>query len=225
LVVAALAALLVQTPLSVVLADARRGRRYPRTGLAWRFVSGYGALLVGALIAALALAGSWLVLLPALFAAPLVALQLWFDARNRARELLPEVAGATAMGALAACVALAGGVPLLPALGLWALLAARTAPSIVYVRARLRLERGQAVDLAPTWASHAVALAGVGAAAAVGALAWPVALPYGVLAVRAALGVSARRVSVPAKVIGFREIGYGVMVAVVVGLGARGWAS
>lgn len=117
-VVAALAALLLQTPLSIVLADARRGRRYPRTGLAWRFLGAYGAALAAALVAALALAGSWLVLVPALGAAPLVALQLWFDARNRGRELLPEVAGAVAIGSLAACVALAGGLPLLPAFGL-----------------------------------------------------------------------------------------------------------
>lgn len=95
-------------------------------------------------------------------------------------------------------------------------------PSIIYVRARLRLERGGAVDLAPTWASHAVALAGVGAAAASAALPWTSTLPYLVLALRAVLGVSPWRVGVPAKVIGFRELGYGVLRAVVVGLGARG---
>jgi hypothetical protein len=89
-------------------------------------------------------------LLPVALAAPLAGLQLWLDARGRARELLPEAAGAVAMGSLAASVALAGGWSLLPALGLWALLAARAVPAIVYVRARLRLERGQALDRRPS---------------------------------------------------------------------------
>jgi hypothetical protein len=221
LVAAALAALLLQTPLSLVLTDARRGRHYPRTALAWRFVAAYGAVLLLSLALAVALAGTAAPLLPALFAAPLVVVQLWFDAHRRARELLPEAAGALAIGSLAACVAMAGGWPLLPALGLWALLAARTVPAIVYVRARLRLERGQDVGLAPVGVSHGLALAGVAAAAAAGAVAWLVALPYAVLALRAGLGVSSRRVSVPARVIGFREIGYGVMVAVVVAVAVR----
>jgi hypothetical protein len=221
LVTAALAALLLQTPLSLVLTDLRRGRRYPRTALAWRFVALYGAALLLALALALTLAGTVAILLPAAIAAPLVAVQLWYDARSRARELLPEAAGAVAMGALAACVALAGGWSLLPALGLWALLAARTVPAIVYVRARLRLERGQSVARAPTWASHALAWAVVAAAAAAGAVAWLVTLPYAVLTARAALGLSSRRVGVPAKVIGFREIGYGIMVVVVVAVAVR----
>jgi hypothetical protein len=216
LVAAALAALLLQTPLSLVLADGRRGRRYPRTALAWRFVAGYGAALLIALALALALSGTAAVLLPALFAVPLVAVQLWFDARNRAREGLPEVAGAVAIGSLAACVALAGGWPLPSALALWALLAARAVPAILYVRARVRLERGQAVPLGPTWLSHGLAVAGVALAAALGAVAWPLTLAYAVLAVRAAVGVSSRRARVPAKVIGFREIGFGVMVAVAI---------
>jgi hypothetical protein len=222
LVAAALAALLLQTPLSLVLADLRRGRRYPRTALAWRFVAGYGTALLLALALALALAGTATVVLPALFAAPLVAVQLWFDARHRARELLPEIAGAVAIGSLAACVALAGGWSSLPALGLWALLAARTVPTIVYVRARLRLERGEAVARAPTWVSHGLALAGVAVAAGTGAVAWPLTLAYAGLGLRAVLGVSSRRAHVPAKVIGFRELGLGVLVVGAIAVSVAG---
>jgi hypothetical protein len=222
LVAAALAALLLQTPLSLVLADLRRGRRFPRTALAWRFVAGYGAALLAFTALALTLAGTAYVLVPAAFAAPLVAVQLWFDARHRAREWLPEAAGAVAIGSLAACVALAGGWSLLPALGLWALLAARTVPTILYVRARLRLERGQAVARAPTWIGHGLALGGVAAAAAFGAVAWPLTLAYAALGVRATLGTSSRRTSVPAKVIGFRELGFGVLVVVAIALAVGG---
>jgi len=223
LVVAALAALLLQTPLSLAVTDLRRGRRYPRTALAGRFAAAYAALLVVALAAALAAAGSAHILLPAAFAAPLAALQLWLDAQGRARELLPEVSGAVAMGSLAACVVLAGGWTLLPALGLWALLAARAVPAIVYVRARLRLERGQLLDRRPSAVAHLAAVAAVALAAAAGAVSWIAALPYAVLTARAARGLAPDRAPVTARVVGFREIGFGVMTAVLVAVGVGAW--
>jgi hypothetical protein len=223
LVVAALAALLLQTPLSLALTDVRRGKRHPRTALAWRFAAAYGALLIAALAAALAAAGSVTILLPAAFAAPLAALQLWLDAQGRARELLPEAAGALAMGSLAACVALAGGWSLLPALGLWGLLALRAVPAIVYVRARLRLERGQPLDRRPSAVAHLAAVAAVALAAVAGAVSWVAALPYAVLTARAARGLAPDRAPVTAKVVGFREIAFGVMTAVLVAAGVGAW--
>jgi hypothetical protein len=223
LVLAALAALLLQTPLSLALTDARRGKRYPRTALAWRFAAAYGLLLVAAGSAALALAGTAWMLLPVAIAAPLAGLQLWLDARGRARELLPEAAGAVAMGSLAASVALAGGWSLLPALGLWALLAARAVPAIVYVRARLRLERGEALDRRPSALLHLAAVAAVSLAAVFGAVSWVAAVPYAVLTARAARGLAPDRAPVTAKVVGFREIGFGVMTAVLVAVGVGAW--
>ena len=221
LVLAALAALLLQTPLSLALTDARRGKRYPRTVLAWRFVAAYGALLALALVAALAAAGSVFILLPAALAAPLAGLQLWLDAQGRARELLPEAAGAVAMGSLAACVALAGGWALLPALGLWALLAARAVPAIVYVRARLRLERAERPDRRPTALSHLAAVAAVAIAAAAGWVSWIAALPYAVLTARAVRGLAPDRAPVTAKVVGFREIGFGLLLVIGLAVAAR----
>jgi hypothetical protein len=223
LVVAALAALLLQTPLSLALTDARRRKRFPRTALAWRFAAAYGALLIAALAAALAAAGSVTILLPAAFAAPLAVLQLWLDAQGRARELLPEAAGALAMGSLAACVALAGGWSLLPALGLWGLLALRAVPAIVYVRARLRLERGQPLDRRPSAVAHLAAVAAVALAAVAGTVSWVAALPYAVLTARAARGLAPDRAPATAKVVGFREIAFGVMTAVLVAVGVGAW--
>lgn len=223
LVLAALAALLLQTPLSLALTDVRRGRRYPRTALAWRFAVAYGALLVVAGTAALLLAGSAAILLPVAIAAPLAVLQLWLDARGRARELLPEAAGAVAMGSLAAGVAMAGGWSLLPALGLWGLLALRAVPAIVYVRARLRLERGQAFDRRPSLVLHLAAVGAAAVAAALGAVSWVATLPYAVLAARAARGLAPDRAPVTAKVVGFREIGFGVMTAVLLAVAVGAW--
>jgi len=223
LVLAALAALLLQTPLSLALTDLRRGKRYPRTALAWRFAAAYCMLLVAAGTTALALAGSAAILLPVAIAAPLAGLQLWLDARGRARELLPEAAGAVAMGSLAASVAVAGGWELLPALGLWALLALRAVPAIVYVRARLRLERSEPLDRRPSALLHLAAVAAVAFAAALGAVSWVAALPYAVLAARAARGLAPERAPVTAKVVGFREIGFGVMTAVLLAVAVGAW--
>jgi len=218
LVIAGLAAIVLQTPLSLALSDVRRRRVYPRTGLAWRFVALYGVILGAAVAVAIVLAGTPAILVPALIAVPLALGQLWFDAHGRSREFAPEVLGALAIGSLAACIAVAAGWSIVAALGLWALLAARSVPTIAYVRARLRLERGHTVDPTRVWAMHLLALALVAVAVAFTDLAWLVLVPYVALAGRAALGVSRLRVSVPAKVIGFRELGFGVALVALLAL-------
>lgn len=219
----ALCTLLLQTPVSVLAADERRGRVYPRTRLARRVAVGYGLAWLAGVAAAWALAGDVAWAVPALFAVPLAALQLRYDARNRARELVPEAAGAVAMGALAASIAVAAGWALAPALALWGLLALRAVPAIVYVRARLRLERGAAVSPVATWVLHGGALVVGVAAWATGALAWPVVAAYALLAGRAAWGLSRWRRPVAAKVVGFGELGYGVATVLLLAAGVA-WA-
>ena len=211
LAAAGLAALLLQTPLSIAVADARRGKHYPRTNLAWRWAAAYSLALALALALTLWLAGSAYVLLPAFLALPLVTLQLWYEAKRRAREFVPEAAGAAAMGSLAACIALAGGWSLTEALLLWVLLAARAVPSIVYVRARLRLERGLTVRTWPSWVWHAAVVTAVSLAAIKGVLPWPVTLPYLVLTARAWYGLSSWRARAKARTVGFQEIGFGLL--------------
>ena len=133
--------------------------------------------------------------------------------------MVPEVAGALAMGALVASVALAGGWTLVPALVLWGLLAARTVPSILYVRTRLRLERKQNAARAPVWISHAVALVAVAGAVVLGWVPALALVAYVVLTGRALWGVSERRAPRAAKVIGFRELGFGVFTVLAIALG------
>ena len=219
----ALCTLLLQTPVSLIAADARRGTVYPRTRLARRVGLGYALAWLAGLALAWALAGDLAWLVPALVALPLAAVQLSYDARNRARELVPEAAGAVAMGALAACIAVAAGWALAPALALWGLLALRAVPAIVYVRARLRQGRGTPGSPVATWVLHGAALA-VGATAwATGALAWPVVAAYALLAARAAWGLSPWRRPVAAKVVGFGEIAYGVATVLLLAAGVA-WA-
>ena len=83
---------------------------------------------------------AWLV--PVALAAPLVAVELWFEVRSRGRRLVPELCGAVGIASLAAAVALAGGAPVAVAAVAWMLLAARSLGAIPYVRAQvLRLHR------------------------------------------------------------------------------------
>jgi hypothetical protein len=219
LVLGATAALMAQHPLSLALADRRRGRAYPRTRLAWAFALGYGALGLLAVVAAVAWLGRVDVLLGVLLAAPLALVQLTYDARNAGRELLPELAGASAIGALATVVAMAGGWALGPALLLWVVLVARTVPSIVYVRTRLRLEYGRPVDVRPAVSLAAAALALVAALAALSPLPALAVPPFLVLLVRAVVGVSPRRRPTKAKFIGLRELAFGSLVVVGVAAG------
>jgi hypothetical protein len=219
LVISATAGLLAQHPLSLVLADRRRGRVFPRTRLARAFLAGYCGVALLALATAVVWLGRVDLLLPALLAAPLALVQLRYDAHNRGRALLPELAGASAVGALAAVVAMAGGWPLAPALLLWFVLAARTVPSIVYVRTRLRLEYGRPVDVRPALATSLAALVAIGVLAAIGLLPVLSVPAFGLLLVRASLGVSRWRRPTKATTIGIREIVFGVVVAVSTGVG------
>jgi hypothetical protein len=102
-------------------------------------------------------------------------------------------------------------------------LALRAVPAIVYVRARLRLERGAPVSPVPTWVLHGAALAVGGAAWAAGWLGWPVVAAYALLAARAGWGLSPWRRPVAAKVVGFGEIGYGVATVLLLAA-AVAWA-
>ena len=89
--VAAFAAFMARTPLKLVAVDRRRDRSLDRTRLA-AIVAATEVVLVLALAAfAFSAAGpAWLI--PVLIAAPLVAVEWWFDVRSRGRRLLPELA-------------------------------------------------------------------------------------------------------------------------------------
>jgi hypothetical protein len=220
--VAAFGAFLARHPLKLLLSDVRRGTRYPRTGLALRVAAVYGGIaLAGLLVAAFrAPAATWL---PLLFAAPLGALQLWYDARLQGRHLLPEVAGGIALGATASALLIAGGWDLGPALAVWALLAAKGTAAVVYVRARLRRDRGQPASRGPALAAHGAALVLSAALAALGVAPRLGILAFLILLGRAVHGLSGRHQVVRPQVVGFTELGYGLLTAalLVFGYAAR----
>jgi YwiC-like protein len=215
---AALGAFLLRHPLKIALADWRRGTRAPRTGVAIRVAALYGALAAGGLALAVwrAPAIAWL---PVAAAAPLGLLQLWYDARLQGRQLLPELLGGIALGAGASALMLAGGWAMAPALAMWALLAARTAASVVYVRARLRIDRGQGAARWPGLVLHA---GGLVLAAVLAWRGWGPALAlaaFAVLLARAAHGLSGWHRRVRPQTVGFTELGYGALFAALLAVG------
>lgn len=216
---AMLAAFLIHQPLKIAAKDRIKGQRTERTRWAERFLLLYGGLagsLLGLLIAAHGLG----FLRPLGVALPLVFVQVGYDARNQSRALVPELSGAAALGAIASSIALLDGWQLWPALLLWSIVVLRAIPAILYVRARLRLERSKPITRWPTHAAHGLALA----------LSLPfildhqipvvVSVALGVLLIRAAWGLSNYRTPAarPA-VIGIQELLYGIAYVIVIGVG------
>lgn len=207
LAVGAIVAFLVRTPLKLVLVDTWRGRRLPRTALAARVAAAELAVLAALGTVAVSRAGwSWLV--PVAAAVPLVAVELWFDMRSRGRRLVPELCGAVGIAAVVAAVALAGGASAGLAAALWLVLAARSVASLPFVRVQIvRLRRGAG----PVAASDRAQLLGLALAGA--AVALDPAVAAGAVGVAAIAGLQVlwvRRPPVPAKVLGFRQLGLGL---------------
>ena len=218
LAVATLGAFLARHPLKIAAGDRRRGRRFPRTAAAERFAALYGGIAAASFAAAVALAPSNSFLLPLAFAAPLAFVQLLYDFTGRSRALLPELSGATALAAVASACVLADNWPLAPALGLWAVLAARVAPTILYVRARLLLLHGKPASAAPVVCAHAAAAVAVLALARAGVVPWLAAAALVLLLARAVHGFN-ERAPVTAKRIGVRELACGVMTVTALAAG------
>jgi hypothetical protein len=215
--VGAFAGFLAYRPAKLAWGDLRRRKRYPRTALAVRLAAGF------ALAAVLALAGAWSLagagwLLPFVLAAPFGLAFAAYDLRP-GRSWQAELAAPVAFAATAAAMALAGGLPPAVALSLWAVMAARSVPSVLYVRERLRLERGEPARRALAVAAHGVALATVVLLAAAGWLPWLAASAVALLLARAAWGLSRHRRPATARAVGFGEIAWGVVTVLLVAAG------
>jgi hypothetical protein len=210
---AALLAFLARQPLKLAANDLRKKKIYPRTRPALAFAAAYGGGALLMITAAVALAGSS-ILLPFLFAAPFALVQLHYDARNESRSSVAEIAGCVAMGSVASSIAIAGGWQFVPAMVLWLLMLCRSIPAVLYVRSRLRMERGKAAGRFTALASHLLAVV---AAAIVGPLLSALAMIL--LTTRAVVGLSPLRKRVRPQVIGYTEISWGVVTLALIAVG------
>ncbi len=220
LAIASLAGFLARHPLRLWFIDRRKGVRYPRTKLAGRACAGYLLLALTMVAAAVALTTQsfWP---PLLAAVPVALVALAFDARGRSREALPEAAGAVALGASVGAITLAGGLPSGVAWGAWALLALRAVASVLYVRARIRLDRGLPAGPRAVLAGHGAALLAAAGLAHAGVGPWLGVPAFVVLLVRAAWGVSSGRRPIRPQLLGLQELGYGFVTVVLLAVGYR----
>jgi hypothetical protein len=141
--VAAFLAFLVRTPLKLVAIDLRRDRWLDRTRLALRIAL---VELVGmaAMVAVAVLTAGWTWLVPVAVAAPLVAVESWFDVRGHGRRLVPELCGSVGIASVAAVIVVASGESASLAGAVWLVLAARAVGAIPFVRIQIsRLRRGE----------------------------------------------------------------------------------
>jgi hypothetical protein len=217
---AALSAFLARHPFRLALLDRRRGVRYPRTSLAERFCAAYvaAAALLLAAASTLAAGAFWP---PFALAAPIGIASLAFDARGRSRDAPAEMTGAVALAAAATAIALAGGAAAAVAWSAWALLALRAVTSVLYVRARIRLDRGLPAGPVAVHVGHAAALCAAVLLALAGWAPWLASVVFAVLLARSGWGLSPRRRRVRPQVLGFQELGYGVLTVVLLAVGYR----
>ena len=219
----AVAAFLARHPLRLAALDWRKGVRHPRTALAERVLAGYAAAAAASLAAAVG-QGHASLLLPLAFAAPLALFALRRDLETRSREALSEMAGALALGSSAATIILAGyGDPVL-AWTAWALGAGRAITTILYVRARVRVDRGTTGEARvaltrPVHAAHAAAVVLAMLALGAGLVGPAAASAFALLLLRAAHGLAPGRKPIRPQILGVQEVLIGV---VCVGLFAAG---
>jgi hypothetical protein len=212
---AAILAFLARTPLRVVLVDRHRNRDLERTALARRVLI-VELAAIAALVVAAALTATGPFWWPVLVAAPLVAVELWFDTRSRSRRLVPELAGTIGICSVAAMIILGAGHPASEAVAASLILVGRACTAIPHVRAQIARLHGRPWSSGVLLAGDATALAAVVVAVVLdrGALAGAIA----VVAVATVQRITAHA-PVPAKVIGIRQSVFGLVVVVAAAVG------
>lgn len=217
---AALALILARTSL-LRLVSARNTpsvRSLPPLARSWAY--GWLAVAVLSLLGAVGLSGIR-ILLPLVIALPLGAFQLRSQLLRNARTLNAELAGGLALSTSTMMIALAGGLSLGTAALLWILPALRVLLSILYIRARLRLGRGEMSAVDDVLDAHLVVLvvlAGLAVGGWVPALA---AAAFGVLGVRTLYELVRKQRGISARRLGFIEVSLGIVFVVMTAAGFR----
>jgi len=217
----ALATFLARRPVKIMSTDLVRRRWLPRTSMAAWFSLLYGSLAIAGTVGAFVTAQApfWQ---PVAVAAPLVGFALYADAHSRNHTLAAELVGSSAMGATVTAIALANGWGFLAAFGLWFVLVARGIATIVLVRGLIRRVHGKPVGAGAVYAVQWGTLVAMVVAAVFDAVPW---MAVGAIAGIGLLAyVSLVRPPVPARVVGWTQIGAGLGVVILTALGVRlGW--
>jgi hypothetical protein len=213
-----LGAFLCRQPLKFVVGDLLNGKRLPRTAVAVRWLTYFST------IAAFGALGIYFTaeprsLIPLVLSAPVAIYLIYQDASRKSREMLPELLGASVLAGSIASLTLAAGHSYLFAAAMWLTMLARLIPSIVYVRNRLRLEKGKERSIFLPFAAHVVAILVLGVLLFYGFGSVLTIVVATFLLGRAVTGLSATRNKQTAKQLGVREVIYGVIYALSVVIG------
>ena len=199
-------AFLARHPLKLAAADWRQVRRTGRTRAAERFGLLYASLAVASLAwAAGAPSGWWW---PLALALPLALAQFLDDIQHQGRKLLPELLGAVALSSVVASELRASGWSLAASFSAWAIVAAKATAAVLYVRARVRCDRGVAFASLPVLLVHSLGLAAAVGLAAAQQTPWLTACAFALLLLRAAHGLSRFHRRVPPQTVGTFELSW-----------------
>jgi hypothetical protein len=218
---AALGIFLARRPVKIFSTDLVRGRWLPRSTIALVFSLLYGGLALSGAVGAFFTAEGpfWI---PVLVALPFALFALRADAHSKNRALAAELSGSIAMGATVSAITIGNGWDFLPAFGLWFVLASRDVAAIALVRGQVRRLKGKPSEASTIYAVQAGAVAAVAVAAAIGAVPWLSVVAIGLVGLVAV--VSLNRPPVEAKVIGWTQMGVGLMVVLITAAGVHlGW--
>lgn len=211
-------AFLTRQPLRVLIIDRLGMKEYDRAWVAFLFCLLYSSVFVAGFAGTVVTTGPS-VLLPFAFVAPLVPFLVYSDVLRQSRQLVPEIVGAISISASVSAIGLAGGLSMTASLALWAIFISRLVPSILYVRQRLRLEKGKRYSRIAPAAAHIAALIVVGVLASYGLVPYMTLFAMALTLFRAVLGLSPGRKRMRAMQIGIRELIYGTLtvLSVIVG--------
>jgi hypothetical protein len=218
---AAVSAFLLRHPLTIAVGNLRRNRQTTRTPLVQIFTLTYTLSSIIFLTVGVMLGGSK-PLTPLLIGAPLVLIQARFDFSGRSRELIPELAGSIAAGSLATLLALSAGWTSKTAFVLWVIIIARSVPTVLYLRARLRLLHGKAISAVPTMFAHIAALSVLLFLIKLGLVPLLAVVAALILFLRAVVGLSNPDAKTTARELGTRELFFGAITVMIVAAGYLG---
>ncbi len=211
-------AFLLRRPLKVIFVD-RLGMKNPaRARAAVAFALLYATIFAVGLSLTLITVGPR-PLLPFIFVLPFAIIQIYADVCRQSRHLSPEITGAIAISASIAVMALADGAAWITAVALWTIFVARLIPSILYVRERLRLEKGKDFSRITPIAAHFAALLIIVILAYNGLSPYLTVFAMIMLLYRSVSGLSPGRKKMRAMQIGVWEVIYGALTVLSVVIG------
>jgi len=206
-------AFLSRQPLKWYIADLRSKRRRPQSDAAQSFAFAYLSIAAIGFFGTLAFAGV-LPILPLIITVPLGAITMWYDVSGRSRRVAPEMAGVITLASSAAVSGLAAGWSPAASIALSVVIILRLIPSMLYIRERLKLEKGKPASFAVPISLHVAAVIAVASLAWYSLSPWLPLTVFTFLLVRSITGSSDFRLKLKAKQLGMLEVVFGTLVVV-----------